>query len=88
MELTEPLDWHNLKICSKRFFSLTADIQKTSITFRHTETAEEPFEIVIFYDQNLHGTPKCPYLAYKVEGKDNIVDLDRDDYVTMMKAVD
>jgi hypothetical protein len=88
LTLKDPLDSPNLLIGSKKFFCSEADVQKCRITFYHTEKPEEHFQIIMFYDRNTHGTPKCPYLAYKLENGNKLIDLDRDDYVTVIKAVD
>lgn len=88
LTLKDPLDWWNLLVCSKKFFCPEADMQKCKITFCDTEKPDERFQIIMFYDRNTHGTPMCPYLAYKLKNGDKLIDLDRDDYITVIKAID
>lgn len=83
-----PFNWENLLTHSKKFFQLDADIRQQKVVFAYSEDSKERrYEIMVLYDQNLHGTINCPYLAYKILDR-KLEDVDRDDYMAVIKAVD
>ncbi|KAG1722485.1 hypothetical protein EDB19DRAFT_1916661 [Suillus lakei] len=88
VNIKEHLDRQNLLDRSKRFFHVDAKIKECRVAFSHSEPQVEQFEIIVLYDHKLHGTPNCPYLAYKFMDHQKIDDLGREDYMAVVKAVD
>jgi hypothetical protein len=73
----------------KKYFSPEAKLKLARLTFaRGGKPESEPFDMVIMYDEDLHGSKMCPYLALKLINKEKFVSLDRDHYMDVMKSVE
>ncbi|KAG1887034.1 hypothetical protein F4604DRAFT_1675086 [Suillus subluteus] len=74
----------------KQYFSPEAQLGLARVTFASGGEHEdsEPFDMVILYDEDLHRSKTCPYLALKLINREAFVSLDRDNYMDVMKSVE
>ncbi|KAG2738971.1 hypothetical protein P692DRAFT_20398775 [Suillus brevipes Sb2] len=85
-----PLDHQELWRRGRKYFSPEAEIKEFRVTFGYSDEPDldEQFDIIVLYDHKAHGTRRCPYLAFKLINKEKIVDVERDDYMAVIKAID
>lgn len=82
-------DHHNVSSAAKKYFSPEVHLEEARITFLSGgQPEDEPYDMVILYDQDLHGTKTCPYLAFKVINKDRMTSIGREHYMDLMKVVE
>ncbi|KAG1793647.1 uncharacterized protein HD556DRAFT_1308500 [Suillus plorans] len=54
----------------------------------NSEEFDEPTIFHVLYDKTLHGMPICPYMVFKAMAEGHALDLQREDYMAVMKAVE
>ncbi|KAG2130575.1 hypothetical protein BD769DRAFT_1386967 [Suillus cothurnatus] len=84
-----PHNRDNVLSAGKKYFSPEAKLKLARLTFaRGGKPKSEPFNMVIMYNKDLHGSKMCPYLALKLINKEKFISLDRDHYMDIMKSVE
>ncbi|KAG1880091.1 hypothetical protein F4604DRAFT_1679203 [Suillus subluteus] len=85
----EPLTQKNLFAAAHKFFIPGAKLKGARVAYSSSGNGgDNAFDIIILFDQGLHGQQVCPYLAVKSINRDTITNLGRDDYMEVMRAVE
>ncbi|KAG1753297.1 hypothetical protein EDB19DRAFT_1824042 [Suillus lakei] len=83
-----PLNLQDLRTKGSKNFRSEAEIKQCRIKFGGSKETNDPeFQIIVFYDHKLHGTNRCPYLAFKMIDKE-MISVDKEDYMAVIKSVD
>ncbi|KAG2148936.1 hypothetical protein DEU56DRAFT_909234 [Suillus clintonianus] len=82
------LKLQDLRTKGSKYFCSEAEIKQCRITFRgDKETNDAEFQLIVLYDHKLHGTDRCPYLAFKTIDK-VMTSVEKEDYMAVIKSVD
>lgn len=83
------LTQQNLFSAGRKFFRPEAQLKGARIAYSNGGESEgEPFDMIVLYDQGLHGKGACPYLAFKSINRSAIINVSRGDYMEVMRAVE
>jgi len=85
----KPLTQQNLFSAAYWFFAPEAELKAAKIAYSSKDEGKDnPFDMIILFDHELHGKQMCPYLAVKAINNEKITNLGREDYMEVMRVVE
>ncbi|KAG2145274.1 hypothetical protein DEU56DRAFT_754130 [Suillus clintonianus] len=83
-----PLTHRNILSAARKYFTEEAQLKEVRISLEAGGEDDKPFQMIVIFDNLLHGSMKCAYLALKLIDENNVADLNHQDYMTVIRCID
>ncbi|KAG1721642.1 hypothetical protein EDB19DRAFT_1917169 [Suillus lakei] len=82
-----PPNHKNILSAARKYFAEEAQLKEVRISLDSGGEEDLPVQMIVVFDNLLHGSMKCPYLALKLIEKEKIMNLNNKDYMTVIRCI-